>query len=556
MKLLWIHWIQYTVKLSPEKMLNKPISAWRLLSIGARKISIQSIRKIGPICIGCVRFMTTMSKAIEKRFPKAQEIAEFLSNTMNFKHRHLLTRDGRLRLRVVVPVSAAAFVGVFTLASFSMDSQAFQMGPDISEPRSLISGQAHDDMNMADLSNAREKRLERYENHEGKVEEVALFQPEPAKPREKSLVVGAGDTLGAVMQRAGLGASEVYKLVQSMEEHYDPRRIRPGQKLEFRFDPVDEAGSAYDLAQMTMAVDPLHVVSLTRGDDGFESVMIEKETVTKMNTGKANIEVSLYGSAEKAGIPSGVIAQAIHIYSWDVDFQRDVRKGDLIEVMYEEVFSEDGEKVKNGNIVYARLNINGQDIPVYRYEMKNGDVDYFDEKGASMRKALMKTPIDGARLSSGFGMRHHPVLGYDKMHKGLDFAAATGTPIYAAGDGTIERANRNGGYGNYVRIRHNSNLKTAYAHMHKFGKGISAGKRVKQGDIIGYVGTTGRSTGPHLHYEVLMNGAQVNPKTVKLPQGETLVGEELKNFKAQVASIRGEFVKLSGNPKLALLEDQ
>ncbi|MEC7029898.1 MAG: hypothetical protein VXW91_09470, partial [Pseudomonadota bacterium] len=147
--------------------------------------------------------MTTMSKAIEKRFPKAQEIAEFLSNTMNFKHRHLLTRDGRLRLRVVVPVSAAAFVGVFTLASFSMDSQAFQMGPDISEPRSLISGQAHDDMNMADLSNAREKRLERYENHEGKVEEVALFQPEPAKPREKSLVVGAGEDRQGGRQHAG-----------------------------------------------------------------------------------------------------------------------------------------------------------------------------------------------------------------------------------------------------------------------------------------------------------------------------------------------------------------
>lgn len=505
--------------------------------------------------IGCVRFMTHLSKAIEKRFPTPQEVAEFLSTTMNFKHRHLLTRDGKLRLRVVVPMCTAAFVGLTTLASFSIDSQAFQIKHDYNVKQSLISGAAHDGMNMADLSNAREKRMERYENSAGKVEKVALFQPEPAKPREKSMTIGKGDTLAEVMQRAGLGASEAYKIVQAMEKDYDPRRIRPGQKLDFRFDPIDEAGSDYNFTEMTMAIDPLHFVSLKRSDDGFESQLIEKETVTKMNTGKATIEVSLYGSAEKAGIPSAVIAQAIHIYSWDVDFQRDIRKGDLIEVMFEELFSEDGEKVKNGNIVYARLNINGQDIPIYRYEMKNGDVDYFTDDGVSMRKALMKTPIDGARLSSGFGMRHHPVLGYGKMHKGLDFAAATGTPIYAAGDGTIERANRFGAYGNYIRIRHNSDLKTAYAHMHKFAKGMSAGKRVKQGEVIGYVGTTGRSTGPHLHYEVLMGGTQVNPKSVKLPQGETLRGEELKTFKAHVAQIRGQYAKLQGNPKLAMLED-
>ena len=187
----------------------------------------------------------------------------------------------------------------------------------------------------------------------------------------------------------------------------------------------------------------------------------------------------------------------------------------------------------------------------YRHEFEGGRIGYFKADGHSAKKGLLSTPVDGARMSSGFGMRHHPVLGYSKMHKGMDFAAPTGTPIYAAGDGVVEKASRFGGYGNYVRIRHNDNIKTAYAHMSRFGKGVKSGSTVKQGEVIGYIGTTGRSTGPHLHYEVLMDGAQVNPNSVKIPTGEVLAGAELNKFKSTVASYEKQFKKLIGTLKFA-----
>ena len=197
------------------------------------------------------------------------------------------------------------------------------------------------------------------------------------------------------------------------------------------------------------------------------------------------------------------------------------------------------------------MNTGGREKPIYRYKMDDGRVDYFEPDGTSIRKTLMKTPVDGARISSGFGYRRHPVLGYNKLHKGMDFAAPTGTPIYAAGDGVLEYAARNGSFGNYARIRHNSKLKTAYAHMSKFKKGMHKGKTVKQGEVIGYIGTTGRSTGPHLHYEVLVNGVQVNPRSVKLPTGETLTGEQLKRFKSLIQGINQEYASLTKGLKFA-----
>ena len=193
--------------------------------------------------------------------------------------------------------------------------------------------------------------------------------------------------------------------------------------------------------------------------------------------------------------------------------------------------------VRTGDVIYASMTLSGKTKAYYRYTPKSGITDYFDEQGRSVRKTLMRTPVDGARLSSGFGARRHPVLGYTKMHKGVDFAAPRGTPIMAAGDGVVERANRYGGYGNYLRIRHNSELKTAYAHIHRFAKGVSAGSRVKQGQIVAYVGSTGRSTGPHLHYEVLQNMKQVNPLSIKVAAGEILKGSELKRLAAARSTI-------------------
>lgn len=277
----------------------------------------------------------------------------------------------------------------------------------------------------------------------------------------------------------------------------------------------------------------------------------EKELFPKLYARKTRIETSLYGSAARANIPSAVIAEMIRIYSWNIDFQRDIRSGDKIEVLYEAFETEDGEFARYGNVLFASLNVGNRDYPIYRFEMDDGRVDYFEPDGISIRKTLMKTPVDGARISSGFGMRKHPVMGYSKMHKGMDFAAPTGTPIYAAGDGVVERAGRNGSFGNYVRIRHNSKLKTAYAHLHRIKSSVSKGSRVRQGQIIGYVGTTGRSTGPHLHYEVLLNGEQVNPRSVNLPTGEQLAGQQLKRFKLQQGQTHQQYVSLGQGLKFA-----
>lgn len=212
--------------------------------------------------------------------------------------------------------------------------------------------------------------------------------------------------------------------------------------------------------------------------------------------------------------------------------------------MYEQFRGENGDVVHQGNIHYAKLTLRDKGVPLYRYTTTKGNLDYFNAKGESVRKTLMRTPIDGARLSSRFGKRKHPILGYTRMHSGVDFAAPRGTPIYAAGNGTVVQSGRNGGYGNYVRIRHNGTYQTAYAHLSKFARGARRGARVRQGQVIGYVGTTGRSTGPHLHYEVLRNGRQINPRSVRIPSGEKLKGAELKKFLAMRDARDVEFAQL------------
>ncbi len=252
---------------------------------------------------------------------------------------------------------------------------------------------------------------------------------------------------------------------------------------------------------------------------------------------EGRIDSSLYVDGRKADIPPSVLVDLFRLYSWDVDFQRDIRGGDGFRVLYERITNDQGESVDNGDVLHASLTLSGKALQVYRYIGATGHVEYFNEKGESAQKALMRTPIDGARLSSRYGKRRHPVLGYTKMHKGVDFAAASGTPIYAAGNGTVAFAGRKGGYGKYVKIRHNDTYSTAYAHMKGYGRGIRTGTRVRQGQIIGYVGTTGRSTGPHLHYEIMMSGRQVNPLRVRMPSGRKLKGDELRRFMVEKARI-------------------
>jgi murein DD-endopeptidase MepM/ murein hydrolase activator NlpD len=222
--------------------------------------------------------------------------------------------------------------------------------------------------------------------------------------------------------------------------------------------------------------------------------------------------------------------EAIKAYSYDVDFQRDIRNGNNFEVVYETYVDDKGQFVREGDMLFASLLVNGEELKIFRFTTPDGDTDYYTEDGHSVKKALLRTPINGARISSGFGMRRHPVLGYSRMHKGVDFAAPRGTPVYAAGDGTIDMIGRRGGYGNYVRIRHNPEYSTAYAHLYKFANGMKRGRHVKQGQVIAYSGSTGVSTGPHLHYEVLIAGRQVNPNKVKMTPGRKLDKRELATF--------------------------
>ena len=362
---------------------------------------------------------------------------------------------------------------------------------------------------------------------------------------EKKVTVGKGDTLMELLISNDVPRSEAYNAIQALSKVYNPRDLNPGHSITvfFHKDPIiaDPKFSGLQIEK-----DKIHTVMVNRAEDGSFTADSEEKPIYRSLKGYAGtIDNSLYLSAKASGVPDGVIIDLIKMYSWNVDFQRDIQSGDKFEIMFEEYATDEGDIVSGkGNIVFARLTLGDRDMPFYLYEMASGDTDYFDDKGMSAKKALMKTPIDGARLSSGFGMRRHPVLGYGKMHKGVDFAAASGTPIYAAGDGTIEKIGPFSSYGKYIRIRHRRDLQTAYAHMKGFRSGLKAGSRVKQGQIIGYVGTTGRSTGPHLHYEVLLNGKQVNPKSLKLPTGKSLESKDMAKFKSLVKTRDGEFAQL------------
>ncbi len=375
--------------------------------------------------------------------------------------------------------------------------------------------------------------------------ELAIATKKPLAPSTQDLRVGSGDTLSEILQDAGVSVRDSILALRAMGNEFDPRRVRQGQKLTIKTSTDADGSTALD--KLTLPVSVAKHVIITRENDAFKTSVLEKDVTNKNFAKSLTIDSSLYASAARAGIPAQIIAELIRVYSWDIDFQRDIRSGDNLEILYSTKETEDGEFAGYGDIAYANLATRGKDRAIYRFETKDGRPDFYGPNGRSIRKTLMKTPVDGARLSSGFGMRKHPVLGYSKMHKGTDFAAPTGTPIYAAGDGTVEYAGRLGSYGNYIRIRHNGSLKTAYAHMHKFAKKMHKGKRVEQGEVIGYIGTTGRSTGPHLHYEVLKNNVQVSPNRLDLPVGDALKGQEYARFKALVGITKQEYATLAND---------
>lgn len=370
---------------------------------------------------------------------------------------------------------------------------------------------------------------------------AAPAQTNPSAAVAQTVEVQRGDTLISVLVNAGVAYDDAYGAIEALRDLFAPQDLKPGQEIALTFSaPEAQHQGPIDFQLVSLSLQPSaeRDLQVTRSlNGGFTAFAVDRPLVRRSVAVDGTIDSSLFEATQQASVPMAVVAAAIQAFSYDVDFQRDIQPGDSFEMVYDRLDDEGGNLAKPGELLYASLTLSGKKLEIYRYALEDGFVDYFNPKGESVRKALLRTPIDGARITSGFGMRKHPILGYSKMHKGVDFGASDGTPIYAAGDGVITKIGPNGAYGNYIRIKHNSDYSTAYAHVSRFAKGLRAGSRVRQGDVIAYVGATGRVTGPHLHYEVLVDNKQVNPTAIKLASGTKLAGADLRKFKATMAEM-------------------
>ena len=356
------------------------------------------------------------------------------------------------------------------------------------------------------------------------------------KPRFETInyIIETGDTFEKILNEINVPKNEKIKILKKISKFKFVNKLYKNQKISFKVDrknPIKILG----FSVQTSKTKTINFYRNTAIDD-FEYKEIEKNLKQIIVFKEAEITNSLYSSAIDIGIQPNVIIDFARIYGFQVDFQRDIWKDDSFQLVYETFLDGNGKILETGNIIYANLILQGRENPLYIFKNKK-DYDHFDQFGKSIRKSLMKTPINGARLSSSFGIRKHPILGFNKMHKGTDFAAPMGTPIMASGEGKIVRARWCGGGGNCVKIKHNSTYSTVYAHMSKFGRNIKEGVRIKQGQIIGYVGSTGMSTGPHLHYEVIENGRKINSQKLKLPSGKILKGKERVLFEIEKIKI-------------------
>mgnify|MGYP002826571633 CR=1 FL=1 len=357
---------------------------------------------------------------------------------------------------------------------------------------------------------------------------------EPRYTKE-NYISKSGDTYEKIIDKLPVSKREKKVILNSILKENSLKILKINQKFTFKFDNLSDE----KVTEFIIETDKKNEVVFSKilTDNKFDSKKIKKNFKKKLVYKETVITNSLYNSAVELGIKPNIIIEFARLYGFQVDFQRDVWKNDSFQIIYEEFINDKNVVVDTGEIIFANLNLQETDLQLYKYEYGKNKVDYFDENGKSIKKTLMKTPINGARLSSSYGKRKHPILGYTKMHLGTDFAAPTGTPIMASGDGKVMKAGWCGGGGNCIKIKHNSTYQTVYAHMSKFGRGIKKGVRVKQGQIIGYVGSTGLSTGPHLHYEVIENGKKINSQKLKLPSGKVLKGEERKKFEVDKIKI-------------------
>ena len=348
-------------------------------------------------------------------------------------------------------------------------------------------------------------------------------------PRFKivELEVREGDTFEKILNKINISSNEKKIIINKLSKFKFINNLYRGQNIYFKIDnkkPIKVIKISVELSKTKNLI-----FSRIDKSDKFDYQEIEKNLNAVRTYKEADITNSLYSSAVNVGISPNIIIEFARLYGFQIDFQRDIWKNDSFQIIYETFLDSNNQIVETGKILFANLNLQGKDYKLYIFKTKDA-FEHFDEFGKSIKKSLMKTPINGARLSSPFGMRKHPILGYNKLHKGTDFAAPEGTPVMASGDGKIIRARWCGGGGNCIKIKHNSTYSTVYAHLKNFARGVREGVRVRQGQIIGYVGSTGMSTGPHLHYEVIVNGKKINSQTLKLPSGKILKGKERKLF--------------------------
>jgi murein DD-endopeptidase MepM/ murein hydrolase activator NlpD len=393
----------------------------------------------------------------------------------------------------------------------------------------------------------------------------------PSGIENRTVTLDSGDTLAGTLTDAGISQADAAAAMTALRTAYDPRGLKAGQSLDLTYSSADSKIDATGNAKTTIVMvnhKPVVVpidsnaysgtapaapstaapatrllsvhfspsigqdVTVTRAlNGGFTAQSAQKTLEAHVHRAGATIDSSLYLAAMQAGIPADIVVQMIHMFSYKVDFQRDLHPGDSFEVFYNYYYTPQGQPAKEGDISYAKMTLGGKDIVLYRYQDSPDDPpDYFDAKGQSAKGMLMKTPVDGARITSGFGMRFHPILGYTRMHKGIDFGVPIGTPVMAAGAGTVEFMGVENGYGNFVLLNHGNGYETAYGHLSRFAPGMHRGSRVRQGQVFAYSGMSGMATGPHLHYEIRINHQQVNPTTVKIAQGRILTGRDRQKF--------------------------
>lgn len=347
-----------------------------------------------------------------------------------------------------------------------------------------------------------------------------------------------GDTLYKIFNDAGISPNDSHRIFREIKKIFKVGRLQIGDTVEINFANTDD-NDYYSIPKSIILNSHLKKIEILYNEatNKYTGKTVKAPIELKNRLISSEIKGNLYTSAQKKGLDKTTIANFISLFSHNIDFQRDIRDGDAFTLLEEYYETPEGKKLNNKKIVYAALNVKGKHIEMFRHENENGSAEYYDRDGNNIRKTLLQTPVNGARISGRFGMRKHPVLGYSRMHKGLDYAAPRGTPILAAGDGTVVFTKRSKGYGKYIKIKHSANYATLYAHLDKFAKGMRAGRRVTQGEVIGYVGSTGLATGPHLHYEVHVKGKQVNPATVKFSKAPPLDTNKMVAFKESVKSI-------------------